>query len=83
MNEMVKAFNEKVNLQSNIRTSHQAELLIAINSDGTMIITKNRNGKLGSIDLPKLLELLLPYQDTYKPLLTEWIAKLKKLRAFQ
>lgn len=85
MDDLIKAFANKVENQSSNRlmAMHKAQIVIAINADGTMATIKNLNGKQGQIDLPELLELLLPYQGVFKSLLTEWITKLKKLRVFE
>jgi len=61
---------------------HHAEIVIVIGKDYMRTI-KNRHDKIGELDLVKLLELILPYQESYIPLIASWIDKLKTYRVFE
>lgn len=61
-----------------------ADLIVGFSPDGMRVI-KDRHGDQGtSIDLPKLLELIMPFQEEYcHPLISALIDKLKVYRPFK
>lgn len=59
-----------------------ADIVITIGRDGIKTI-KDRCGETRKLDLAKILELLIYYQeDGLKPLVQNWIDRLKVLRLF-
>jgi hypothetical protein len=60
----------------------EAEVVITIGRDGIKTV-KNRYEENGTLDLPKLLQLLIPYQkECLHPLIISWINKLKIYSTF-
>jgi hypothetical protein len=65
-----------------IKDLSEADIVITIGRDGIKTI-KNRFEENAILDLPKILQLLLPYQEKYlHSLLENWINKLKIYNTF-
>ena len=66
-----------------LKEIQEADIVITISRDGIKTI-KNRDGIfLEKLDLAKLLEMIISYQEeNLKPLIQGWINKLKIYRTF-